>query len=284
MDVDVSASNQNLQLAAAAAAEAAMNEEDDKQAKWFDLHPNRNLLDANFEGYKLSLEGFAQYKLDLAGARHTLDTYNFIDSADCKLNFVLFQHLKLFGFGNLLCANPFSPPSSGLYYVDVDHRLVKVCYALPKLKPTRAIVATNLQLDKPKDNQMRTHASIRFVSERILVVFDGCSRLYACELVDRVGLDEDQLRSEGWRVDLKWDTEETGVIRDAVLVENALHVMLVYVKEVVNGTGDKKQTNGFDTICCWLTFERSESTQWSWKRTRKLNCFSSIPDYIGINK
>lgn len=53
----------------------------EKKSEWFDLHPNRNLLDANFEGYKLSLEPFFQYKLDLSNDSQ-LDTYNYVESGE----------------------------------------------------------------------------------------------------------------------------------------------------------------------------------------------------------
>ena len=48
----------------------------EENSKWFDLSPKRQLLDSNFEGYKLSLDSFPQYKLDLT-ENYQLDAYNF---------------------------------------------------------------------------------------------------------------------------------------------------------------------------------------------------------------
>lgn len=70
---------------------------------WFDLQLNRDLLDSKFEGYKLSLDTFVHYKLDMSLNGLTLNTYNFVESSSSKQQkFFLYQHLKLFGMQNLL--------------------------------------------------------------------------------------------------------------------------------------------------------------------------------------
>jgi hypothetical protein len=69
--------------------------------EWFDLKLNRDLLDASFEGYKLSLEPFVQYKLSLSN-QLKLDTYNYVESGESKNKVFLYQHLRLYGLQNLL--------------------------------------------------------------------------------------------------------------------------------------------------------------------------------------
>jgi hypothetical protein len=70
---------------------------------WFDLQLNRDLLDSKFEGYKLSLDSFVHYKLDMSLNGLTLNTYNFVESSSStQQKFFLYQHLKLFGMQNLL--------------------------------------------------------------------------------------------------------------------------------------------------------------------------------------
>ena len=73
----------------------------EKNVKWFDLALDRNLLDPNFDGYKLSLDPFTHYTLDLK-VDSKLDTYNFVESGEGKQKFYFYQHLKLFSFQNLL--------------------------------------------------------------------------------------------------------------------------------------------------------------------------------------
>ena len=78
-----------------------IEQENEEEAKWFDLKLNRDLLDSKFEGYKLSLDTFAHYKLDMNNDL-TLNTYNYVESGPSKQKFFLYQHLKLFGMQNLL--------------------------------------------------------------------------------------------------------------------------------------------------------------------------------------
>jgi hypothetical protein len=80
------------------------------EEKWFDLKLNRDLLDPTFEGYKLSLDTFAHYKLDMNNEL-TLNTFNYVESgvgggggggATSTQKFFLYQHLKLHGMQNLI--------------------------------------------------------------------------------------------------------------------------------------------------------------------------------------
>lgn len=244
---------------------------DSNKVKWFDLNPDRKLLDANFEGYKLSLDSFAKFALNLRDQKHQLDTYTFIESTELKLKFLLYQHLKLFGFQNLLLCNHFN--DSHLYYFDTDKRLIKIVYDLPKQLPTRTIVPTSFTLPAVT-NLERTYPSGKFVTETQVVLFDGFDKLYFCQLEKS----DNPLATEQWNVLFEWQTsaeETTCVLRDALLYEGNYHVLLVNVRESSNQT--KSQ---FDTMLNWLTFETSGG--WRLKQTRRLNCQSYIPDYISF--
>lgn len=240
----------------------------DTDAKWFDLYPNRSLMDASFEGYKLTLDSFPQYKLPLTTDAH-LDTYNFIESSDSKLKYLLFQHLKLFGFENLLVVNQFR--DSDVYYFDASGRLVRIIY-VDGLSPTntvRGIEPTNLKIPAVSSTE-RTSISMKFVRADLAVVFDGFMSLHVCECKS----------GQDWRVAFSWNAEaRPGVIKDAVLADGQLHVVIVYIDEVK----DEKKPNKFETIVSWIQFESvaGETAEWTWKRTRKLNSYNSVPDFIG---
>lgn len=271
MEVDASATKMNPNSSVALV-------EDDKDAKWFDLHPSRELLDSSFEGYKLSLDSFAQYKLPM-GEANRLDTYNFIESSDSKLKYLLYQHLKLYGMQNLLVVSQFNDADA--YYFDHELRLIKIVYAgLSR----RGVLPTTLQLPAAAAAAVeRTHATMRFVRDSLAVVFDGHSNVYVCE---RNSSGQSAEGAEEWRIVFTWSLSErrerTCVLKDAVLYETSLHVMLVYVDEVVDNT-NQQAANKFDTVVNWLQFDCSNGyAQSSLKRTRKLNCYKSVPDYIGI--
>lgn len=263
-------------VAAGADENTGVSSSSSSEAKWFDLYPRRELIDASFEGYKLTLDSFAQYKLALA-ADSPVDTYNFIESSESQVKYVLFQHLKLFGFQNLLVVNHFR--DSDVYYFDVNRRLVKLLYtdALSTLNTPRYAQPTTLQLPLVDSNE-RTNATMKFVRPNVAVVFDGYSQLHVCELTTSTS------EAETWRLGFSWhvpDTNRPGVLKDAVLsADGQLHVVLVFIDEVTDST----RPNKFDTMVSWLQFEATpsgEMAEWVWKRTRKINCFNSIPDYIG---
>ena len=154
-------------------------------ANWFDLKLDRQLLDSSFEGYKLSLELFDHYKLDLTDQLQ-LDTYNFIEnnatdkSEPVRHKVYAYQHLKLFGLQNHLIINHFN--DSNIYYFDIQHRLVKINY-----KPNRSINVTNLKLSNV--NQVnRVNPTMKFFTEKSAVVFDGFNKLNILE----------ELNEENW--------------------------------------------------------------------------------------
>ena len=74
--------------------------ESENSCKWVDLVLDRNLLDSSFEGYKLSLDSFVQYKLELKNELK-LDTHNFLES-DPQQKCFLYQHLKRYGLQNFI--------------------------------------------------------------------------------------------------------------------------------------------------------------------------------------
>ncbi len=229
-------------------------------ANWFDLKLDRQLLDSSFEGYKLSLEVFDHYKLDLTDQLQ-LDTYNFIEnnatdkSEPVRHKVYAYQHLKLFGLQNHLIINHFN--DSNIYYFDIQHRLVKINY-----KPNRSINITNLKLSNV--NQVnRVNPTMRFFTEKSAVVFDGFNKLNILE----------ELNEENWITLFDWIVDENiqaSLIKDVVLFENQLHVLLMNVEEI---------NNKFQTFINWFSFEINNNG-WCFKRLRKIDCFSYVPDYV----
>lgn len=241
-------------------------------AKWFDLNPNRDLLDPHFEGYKLSLEAFSQYKLELTD--HQLDTSNLTDD-DAGSNhhkMLLFQHLKLIGLQNLLVVNHFD--DSGLYYFDCKFRLCRIVY---KSGTNRAIVPTDLQLQGlsvSKSN--RVNVTMKFINATTAVIFDGYETIYIA------GVDQ----SDHWTQLFQFSTknlEKFGVaciLKDALLMnsDSRLHLLFMNMQEK-----SEDSAASFDTLINWLMFEKdAETGVWNLKRLRRLNCSSSVPDYVAL--
>ena len=248
-------------------------------AKWFDLVPDRNLLDSNFEGYKLCLEPFANYKINLTD-EFKLDTYNFIEDDNSTQRFFLFQHLKLIGLQNLIVVNQFN--DANIYYFDSKFRLIKIVYnTAHSMSTSRNIWATNLQLDDlvySKTN--RVNVTMKFIDIRTAVIFDGYETLYICQI------DENSpVEAENWNIMFKYSTsglEKFGlasILKDALLVDsNQLHLLFMNVQEKNESCSYK-----FETLVNWLSFERTTGgCIWNLNRVRRLNCFNSVPDYLSL--
>ena len=234
----------------------------EEHAKWFDLNLDRDLLDPNFNGYKLSLDTFPQYKIDLS--QHDLDTYNLSDTETSNAEhhkMLLFQHLKLIGLQNLIVVNQFN--DANVYYFDSKFRLVRIAYQGAE---TRSIIPTNLQLDLSGSNTNRVNVTMKFVTVNTAAVFDGYETIY---LFTSSSTDQ-------WTELFQFSTknlEKFGVaciLKDAVLLENnQLHLLFMNVQEKM---GDDQTTGSFDTLINWLMFELSLDNVWSMKRLRRLNC------------
>lgn len=257
---------------------SAMMEQDqieaEENAKWFDLNPNRSLLDPNFEGYKLSLNAFSQYKLDLTD-KYQLDTYNYTDDENSTQKMLLYQHLKLVGLQNLIVVNQFD--DSNIYYFDSKFRLVKIVY---KDTSSRAIIPTSLHLaDLSISNSNRVNVTMKFISLNTAVIFDGYETIYICDHV------QDSSNTENWAINFKFPTKNiqkfgiASILKDALLIDGSkLHLLFMNVQQ------KNSETNyAFDTLINWLSFEKdAETSVWNLKRVRRLNCFSSVPDYVAL--
>lgn len=251
------------------------NEDD---SKWFDLNPDRKLLDSNFEGYKLSLDSFPRYKLDLT-KDYELETYNPTNDEKNNQKVFLFQHLKLIGLQNLIIVNQFD--DSNVYYFDSKFRLIKIVYKTGK----REIVPTNLQLKNLSDsNSNRVNITMKFINKNTCVVFDGYETIYAFENIQ----DNDSTRQEKWNELFQFSTknlEKFGIaciLKDAILLNNeTLHLLFMNVQE--SSTEDNPKGYVFETLINWLMFEFDSLTKiWNLKRVRRLNCFNSVPDYVAL--
>lgn len=169
---------------------------------------------------------------------------------------------------------------SNLYYFDVSSRLVKIVYNKPNILPVRSLVPTNLKLNDVQNisnNAERVNPSLKFISENQCMIFNGFDLLLIYEKDNSIKT-EDPLIAENWKLLHKHQVELnclSSIIRDAVQFENSYHVLLMNVQE------SKETPSKYDTLVHWLTFENDKNT-WSLKRTRVINCYSSVPDYISF--
>ena len=168
-----------------------------------------------------------------------------------------------------------------MYYFDANFRLVKVVYNMPKLIPVRSLVPTNLSLETKTTCLDRTNVTMKFVSETKAVIFDGYDTLYICE-IDQSLKTEDPLVSETWSILFKWQTKSvdnchSAILKDVCMFENNFHVLLVNIQE---SHKTEKNACKFETLVHWL--EITSSNPWSVSRTRVINCYDNVPEYLAL--
>jgi len=144
-------------------------------------------------------------------------------------------------------------------------------------------VPTSLQLDDPLSSKFnRVNATMKFVTPTEAIIFDGYENVYFAELISEPT--NDPLSKENWTTKFKFSTRhlekfaQACILKDALLFQEEVHLLFVNVHETSSDSNSK-----YDTLINWLQFEKEASTEadvWSMKRIRRLNCFTSVPDYV----
>lgn len=189
--------------------------------KLLELRPDRNLLNSNFEGYKLSLAALpvCEKELPLSIERAVPDSSQYS-----------FLHARLFGMHNHLYAEELNGVSY-LYFIDKNWCVWKL-YVEPF---SHQFIEPFLVWKVPKDSE-RLHGqyniTLRFISSDVVVVSAPHGLLYILNTGDR-NLDV------AWNVVYKGNILETGkdfVIQDALCNDkNELHLLLLRIDQDVSG-------------------------------------------------
>jgi hypothetical protein len=248
--------------------------------KWFDLKLNRDLLDNNFEGYKLSLDALAKYNIDLI-SKIDISYHNDIKTSKP----LLYQHIKLFGFHNHLFNNQFLnidlhskiDQFKVLYYFDTDWSLIKIVFNDSK----RFLCNTNLKLEKNLTNYFspRVNITMKFLAANLAIISDGCDIIYFCEIFSN----EDKNFEEQWCVLFKYSLEEhqccNSVIKDATLIDDELNLLLMNIHE-------DSESKDYKTMISYLKFKRLDKSfkNWAVNSCKKINCFHTVPEYVSVTR
>lgn len=140
--------------------------------KLVELRRNPQLINANFDGYKLSLKPIPklEYKLPIGPdqSSRTNDQYSL-------------HHVQLFGMQNHLVSDPWERHS--VYFVDLNWTIQNVKYntGTGELIPA----AARHELDKWDRNYGDFNVTLRFVSEKYCVLSNGCGQIRILNTGDR---------------------------------------------------------------------------------------------------
>lgn len=231
-----------------------------KDYKLLDLRPNRALLNSNFDGYKLSLEPIPVLKV----VNKEQEQPHRIQPTESQFSFL---HHQLFGFQNLLYADPWAENS--VYYINetcqVQHvrfhknslKLVKEklhIFSIPKTPPA--------EMDKNSYN-----ISMQLVTEDHAIISDGHGTLYLIFTGPRLE------QNQHWKIIHK-ETIATGfVIKHSRLDEDEGRKQLnVAGLHVIHNESDNKYLSNI----FWLTCTENANGAWDRTSFREITSKSSV--------
>lgn len=218
-------------------------------AQWREFRPQQNLLNSNFDGYRLSLEPLAQYTLKFENNIHV--------QKDISLDNDLYSYNGIKGFKclNQLYKNSWKTNNNDLYFFDENHSIHQV--NLSSNQSFSHLQQPIIVYQLPKNT---LYGSMIFISDSLVVLCDGRSKLFV--------LNTTELK---WKLLHEEDLDEYLIspirLLHAVHSEENIHVVIGFIQ----------------TECqlMWVTFSMSSSNEIKLTRRRTLNG-KKWPDFVAL--
>ncbi|CAG9833927.1 unnamed protein product [Diabrotica balteata] len=227
------------------------------QTTLIELNPNRQLLDSNFDGYKLSLTEIPKKKRDLSIA---------VDRVLLDTNQYSLLHANLYGFHNHLTADPYDETSS-VYFVDKELSICKV-YVDPF---NEELIDPIKLLTLPRKRERISgdyNVSLRFASPTIAVISDGIENLY---IVNTGSRNDDDAFNICFSDEVT-DSGQSFVLVDAIVMTNKdsneeLHVLALSLKR-------ETEQERYFSLLHWITFTKVQDVwgQTAIKQVKSKGC------------
>ncbi|XP_060596729.1 nudC domain-containing protein 1-like isoform X1 [Ruditapes philippinarum] len=224
-----------------------------------ELKAERNLINPNFEGYKLSLDKLPVYCTQVDNGTYVTAL------TDEQFSY---HHAKLFGVYNHLVQDPWN--LNAVYIIDTDWNIRKAVghdmsvdcgatvYTIPDASNQQFVVG-------------RCNAKLHFLSADLAVVCDGAGQLYIVSTGNR-----QENGTDAWKclISRMLPEEKTPcLLIDAVehsKEENhMIDCLLVHVIESTPEQKDKYRSQ-YLTVLEWITFTSVDRKVWTLGRTRQL--------------
>ncbi|XP_017771651.1 PREDICTED: nudC domain-containing protein 1 [Nicrophorus vespilloides] len=167
------------------------------------LRANRELIDSDFAGYKLSLASLSTY------SEKNIETPLTVPTLNCG-----YKETKLFSLHNHLFANN---SDNDVYYIDASFVIQQIGFDL-----LNGIFNKSSVWELPIDHKPTYNPTLDFPSDKLAVVSDGISSIYILE-IDRENSD--------WKLMRKIDVDCAVVIKHSKLLGDKLHCLLYNIVE-----------------------------------------------------
>nr|CAH7713262.1 unnamed protein product [Callosobruchus chinensis] len=219
-----------------------------------ELKPKRNLLDPNFDGYKLSLKQIPIKKKELQNA---------VDRVLLNPNQFSVLQAKLIGLHNFLVGD-YNEESDSVYFVDNEWNVCK-----SSLNPvTEELVDPVILWQVPDKEQRKSgdyNISMKFVAADLMVIADGRGTLY---IVNTGNRNNNETFTACFSEEVV-GSQEPFVIIDAVVKEGErsqeLHVLLLTIKQE-----SCEQKEKFISVLHWITLTKVENEDWAQTALKQL--------------
>ncbi|KAM4539783.1 nudC domain-containing protein 1 [Odontesthes bonariensis] len=233
----------------------------------YSLKVHRELLDPNFESYRLSLDAIPTYNIELDAA---------VEEVKLKDTQYTLEHMRAFGMYNYLHLDPWYEDS--VLFVDCKGRVLSLTVtldtALGKPREVYCIAA------EPGRREDRLCPSLSLTSATWAALSDGSSRLYLL----RTGK-----RGDGSHV--KWEllfSEDTGepftILHSVSHVQAGVHAMEVLLLRIQKDPQETKGS-GFSVSLEWVTVANTagHGQEKNYEvRKRRVLSGKSVPHYAAV--
>uniref|UniRef100_A0A146LE40 NudC domain-containing protein 1 n=1 Tax=Lygus hesperus TaxID=30085 RepID=A0A146LE40_LYGHE len=217
-----------------------------------ELRLDRNLLDKDFEGYKLSLSPIPVYKEDIT------EGVEVVEPSEDQYSFL---HQRLFSLHNHLTIDPWN--LSAVYFLDVA-RKVRRSWIGQSGRLDKTVEVMEMPLPA-SSNSGKYNASICFSSPNTCVLSDGAGTLFLVDTSDRSSGDV-----VPWKVLYQGQPLGDGTgfsVSDSRISSDHLTKVLSCVVEFIVPSTEaptpNKKTPGYETTLSWIVISEEINGEWN---------------------
>ncbi|XP_059899157.1 nudC domain-containing protein 1 [Gadus macrocephalus] len=229
----------------------------------YSLKVNRELLDPNFESYRLSLDPIPSYNVELDAA---------VEEVKLKDTQYTLDHVRAFGMYNYLHLDPWYPDS--VFFVDCKGRVLNLTVTLDTAlgKPKEVF-----RLSPDGGCEEPLCPSLSLPSASWAALSDGTGRLYLLRTSQR-----------GENSHLQWEpqfNQQMGepfvILHSLAHVQGGVHSLEVLLLRVQKDPQESKGS-GFSVTLEWITVAAQDQGKRYEVRTRRLLTGKSVPHYAAL--
>lgn len=220
--------------------------------KLLELRPNRDLLNSNFDGYKLSLESVQNYKLDVQVP---------VDKVCPSKDQYSLLHTKLFGLHNHLVGESING-SEYIYYIDQNRFINKTNFNSNTIKFEDIFKVWEVPINKHRELG-DYNMSFKIASDDLIVLSDGIGTLYILQTGNR------ELNQTWYNIfsEEVLGSKKSFVIENVICKKTESKLQLHCLLQNINKDDSEEY---FSTLIYWVTISKIDGNAWGQTSIKEL--------------